>query len=150
MSLSSLSSGEEKLEVTEPPPPGVMQQHQQLPGGALFASPTLLPTWGLDNKLQMQNMYMATMPPMQGASFLDSPTVVNHEYEEEQMFSGVLEKVMAELRVIMMKDLSKKMVETSAFKSFEGWWDGEKNRQKVSGVFPTLSFITRLESFTFK
>ena len=150
MSLSSLSSGEEKLEVTAPPPPGVMQQHQQLPGGALFASPTLLPTWGLDNKLQMQNMYMATMPPMQGVSFLDSPMVVNHEYEEEQMFSGVLEKVIAELRVIMMKDLSKKMVETSAFKSFEGWWDGEKNRQKVSSVFPTLSFITRLESFTFK
>ncbi|KAI0214081.1 hypothetical protein LSAT2_000828 [Lamellibrachia satsuma] len=84
-------------------------------------------------------MYMATMPPMQGASFLDSPTVVNHEYEEEQMFSGVLEKVIAELRVIMMKDLSKKMVETSAFKSFEGWWDGEKNRQKSQKVIPNAT-----------
>ena len=134
MSLSSLSSGEEKLEVTAPPPPGVMQQQHPPPGGVMFASPTLLPTWALDTKLQMQNMYsVSMMTPMPGTSFLNSPSV-NHEYEEEQMFSGVLEKVIAELRVVMMKDLSKKMVETSAFKSFEGWWDNEKNIQKVGVI----------------
>ena len=129
MSLSSLSSGEEKLEVTAPPPPGVMQQ-QQLPGGA-FASPTLLPTW---DKLYMQNVY-AMQATMLSPSYLNARTV-DHEYEETEMFSGVLERVIAELRVIMTKDLSKKMVETSAFKSFEGWWDGEKNRHKVGATLP--------------
>ena len=132
MSLSSLSSGEEKLEVTAPPPPGVI--HQQLPGG-VFTSPTLLPTW---DKLYMQNMYNM-QATMLSPSYLNVRTV-DHEYEESRMFSGVLDRVIAELRAIMTKDLSKKMVETSAFKSFEGWWDGEKNTHKVRGFAKLQKF----------
>lgn len=43
---------------------------------------------------------------------------------------GVVDVVVQELKQIMCKDLGKKMVENSAFKSFELWWDGHEQQLK--------------------
>lgn len=37
--------------------------------------------------------------------------------------SGVIEKVTGELKYILKKDFNKKMIENTAFKNFELWWD---------------------------
>ncbi|XP_078681941.1 histone-lysine N-methyltransferase SETD1B-like isoform X2 [Branchiostoma floridae x Branchiostoma belcheri] len=44
---------------------------------------------------------------------------------------GVMERVVWELKEIMRKDLNRKMVESSAFKAFEAWWDMEEEKTKV-------------------
>lgn len=51
--------------------------------------------------------------------------------KHEVTFSEVLENFVTELKDIMAKDLGKKMVETSAFKSYDQWWDREENKTKV-------------------
>ncbi|KAH9641472.1 hypothetical protein HF086_006088 [Spodoptera exigua] len=45
--------------------------------------------------------------------------------------NSVIERVTAELKQILKKDFNKKMIESTAFKSFEVWWDEQsrKNRQ---------------------
>ncbi|XP_052800564.1 histone-lysine N-methyltransferase SETD1A-like [Mya arenaria] len=50
--------------------------------------------------------------------------------KHELTFSDVLENFVTELKDIMTKDLCKKMVETSAFKSYESWWDDEEAKTK--------------------
>lgn len=51
--------------------------------------------------------------------------------KDDTTFSDVLESFVSELKDIMMKDLCKKMVETSAFKSYERWWGREEGKRKV-------------------
>lgn len=51
--------------------------------------------------------------------------------KHEVTFNEVLENFVKELKEIMTKDLCKKMVETSAFKSYEQWWDNEEQKLKV-------------------
>lgn len=43
---------------------------------------------------------------------------------------GVLNTVVCELKEIMKRDLCKKIVENSAFKSFEQWWDEQERESK--------------------
>ncbi|XP_067125107.1 histone-lysine N-methyltransferase SETD1B-A [Centruroides vittatus] len=43
---------------------------------------------------------------------------------------GVLNTVVSELKEIMKRDLCKKIVENSAFKSFEQWWDEQERESK--------------------
>ncbi|XP_045173499.2 histone-lysine N-methyltransferase SETD1B-like [Mercenaria mercenaria] len=50
--------------------------------------------------------------------------------KHEVTFEKVLEDFVNELKEIMTKDLCKKMVETSAFKSYEQWWDNEESKTK--------------------
>lgn len=45
--------------------------------------------------------------------------------------NGVIEKVTGELKYILKKDFNKKMIENTAFKNFELWWD-EQVRGKNS------------------
>ena len=51
---------------------------------------------------------------------------------KESLFQGVLGQIISQLKVIMQRDLQKKMVQTSAFKHFDGWWSKEEDRTKVS------------------
>ena len=58
----------------------------------------------------------------------------NFDHETDfvtNMFSQVLREFVSELKGIMQKDLCKKMIETSAFKYFEHWWDQESEKNKV-------------------
>ncbi|CAG5119010.1 unnamed protein product, partial [Candidula unifasciata] len=47
-----------------------------------------------------------------------------------QLFSLVLSDFVQELKSIMQRDICKKMVETSAFKYFEKWWDQQEEKHK--------------------
>ncbi|XP_060064681.1 histone-lysine N-methyltransferase SETD1-like [Ylistrum balloti] len=59
--------------------------------------------------------------------------VVDQSEEDEKVektFAAVLDGCIKELKQIMQKDMCKKMVENSAFKSFDGWWNNEEQRHK--------------------
>ncbi|KAK3592640.1 hypothetical protein CHS0354_034716 [Potamilus streckersoni] len=45
-------------------------------------------------------------------------------------FVSVLDNFVKELKHIIHRDLCKKMVENSAFKTYEGWWDSEEHKTK--------------------
>jgi histone-lysine N-methyltransferase SETD1 len=47
-------------------------------------------------------------------------------------YSGVIDKVISELKQILKRDFNKKMIENTAFKSFENWWDDQERKSKVS------------------
>lgn len=40
----------------------------------------------------------------------------------------MIERVKAELKQILKKDFNKKMIESTAFKSFEVWWDEQSRK----------------------
>ncbi|KAJ8312080.1 hypothetical protein KUTeg_009453 [Tegillarca granosa] len=60
----------------------------------------------------------------------------------EKKFMSVLENFVKELKQVMQKDLCKKMVENSAFKSFDSWWTSEelKNKKKFRPPSPQQSY----------
>jgi hypothetical protein len=51
--------------------------------------------------------------------------------------SGVIDRVISELKQILKRDFNKKMIENTAFKSFENWWDEQERKSKVSVYFIT-------------
>ena len=44
----------------------------------------------------------------------------------------VLEVLMDELKSIIKKDITRKMIEGVSFKAFEEWWDSQEKKTKVS------------------
>lgn len=148
MSLSSISSGEEKLQVNPPVNPNINSSGMPL---GPFSQP-------LQNLNQWQpcgnpfsfgfggHNFNMNGPFNQG--FISSPfpngmvdqnapvhaSFLAKEEEEDKLdkqFSFVLSEFVQELKAVMQKDLCKKMVETSAFKAFESWWDSEEQKSKV-------------------
>lgn len=55
----------------------------------------------------------------------------------ETLTEDILEKLVLELKAIMKKDLCRKMVEASAFKSLENWWDDCERKAKVRADIKT-------------
>jgi histone-lysine N-methyltransferase SETD1 len=43
-----------------------------------------------------------------------------------------MDKVVSELKQILKRDFNKKMIENTAFKSFENWWDEQERKSKVN------------------
>ncbi|GFS24985.1 histone-lysine N-methyltransferase SETD1B-like [Elysia marginata] len=103
MSLDSISSGEEKLEVADPSQPSRSSFN-----GSSWPSQSFIEGFG---------------GPF-GPDCEPETDFVTH------MFSAVLSDFVKELKSIMQRDLCKKMVETSAFKYFENWWDQEEQKNK--------------------
>ncbi|XP_053671104.1 histone-lysine N-methyltransferase SETD1 [Anopheles nili] len=48
----------------------------------------------------------------------------------EIAIDSVVERVVAELKQILKKDFNKKMIENTAFKKYEAWWDEEERKSK--------------------
>lgn len=44
--------------------------------------------------------------------------------------NSVIERVTAELKMILKKDFNKKMIESTAFKNFEMWWDEQSRKTR--------------------
>lgn len=42
----------------------------------------------------------------------------------------VIERVTSELKAILKKDFNKKMIESTAFKAFELWWDEQSRKTR--------------------
>ena len=104
MSLDSISSGEEKLEVADP----IQPPHSCFNGSSWHGQP-----------------FSEGFGGSYGPDYEPETDYVTH------MFSAVLSDFVKELKSIMQRDLCKKMVETSAFKYFENWWDQEEVKNKV-------------------
>lgn len=131
MSLSSLSSNEKIVETIDAN--GAYQYY----GG--------YPTYGTDWRQAQypyathpaQQMYMSQYPmgqfPFhhQYQSFLPRTTpAAGKEDPHATTIAEVVEQIAQELKQILKKDFNKKMVENTAFKKFEAWWEEESTRKK--------------------
>jgi histone-lysine N-methyltransferase SETD1 len=58
----------------------------------------------------------------------------SNEVRKSQLTRNALNVVVAELKELIKKDICKKMVENSAFKIYENWWDESERKSKTSGV----------------
>lgn len=47
------------------------------------------------------------------------------------LISGVIHQVVKELKEIIRKDIKRRMIESTGFKSFESWWDENESRSKA-------------------
>jgi len=110
MSMSSLSSGEEKLEVNVPASAGLVDG-QWPPSLGLVANAAYLA-----EKLNRLNDLKTMMEP--------SPDSLGK-------FDTVLEQVIKDLRLVMYRDVRKKMIESTGFKSFETWCNDKVQHRKV-------------------
>lgn len=138
MSLSSLSSTEAKIEeqvpadpVPEyyyPPPAHPHYYHNMWPQNA-FSIP------GHESYHHGSHMYGTNYPAI-------VPQHYNYQHPQENSqepdnpyyptISSVIERVTAELKTILKKDFNKKMIENTAFKNFEVWWDEQSRKTKVT------------------
>jgi len=110
MSMSSLSSGEEKLEVNVPASAGLGDGQWPLP------SSLVTNVAYLTDKLNQLNEMKSMMEPVP---------------ESLTRFDTILDQVIKDLRQVMCRDVRKKMIENTGFKSFERWCDDKVQRHKV-------------------
>ena len=95
-----------------PPPPHFQQFLQQFP----------------------QQFQMPPMPDSQSEQSWYSPPKPD---PKEELVGELLKTTFNELKKIMKKDIGRKMVESSAFKSLEAWWDDCELKFKVC-LFPYI------------
>ncbi|XP_039436018.1 histone-lysine N-methyltransferase SETD1-like [Culex pipiens pallens] len=62
----------------------------------------------------------------------------------EEAITAVIDRVTAELKQILKKDFNKKMIENTAYKKYEAWWDEEQEKSKGKDKVGVLSEITPL------
>ena len=65
--------------------------------------------------------------------------LVTYIYNIIFFFSGVIDRVISELKQILKRDFNKKMIENTAFKSFENWWDEQERKSKVRASYFVIS-----------
>ncbi|XP_052738940.1 histone-lysine N-methyltransferase SETD1 isoform X2 [Bicyclus anynana] len=135
MSLSSLSSTEAKIE-------------EQVPAEAYYPYPPA-PHPHYFQSVWPNTAYPAAYPvPDMSLSYAGAafpPPFLPHQYPPVQhtdrqeldnpyfsTINSVIDRVTTELKQILKKDFNKKMIESTAFKNFEVWWDEQsrKTRQK--------------------
>lgn len=81
------------------------------------------------NQLHPSQPYVPYMVPTRKSE------VTNKDDPHAPTINGVIEQVTAELKQILKRDFNKKMVENTAFKKFESWWDEqEQSKHKVGNV----------------
>ncbi|XP_031847043.1 SET domain containing 1 [Nomia melanderi] len=154
MSLSPLSSGDEKIEEviaqTEP-------ANQLYPGAGYPGHLTHYPTndmyhWPRPAQYPypygttyLQSHCQPNTTPFsgavgnhQGANYYPSfqsrlHAMANHNITKDNpqgpTINGVLNRVINELKQILKRDFNKKMIENTAFKLFEVWWDEKKSEK---------------------
>nr|XP_054749083.1 histone-lysine N-methyltransferase SETD1A-like isoform X2 [Lytechinus pictus] len=90
----------------------------------LFNSPDMQPM------STPQGFPSGSVPPWMAAPFMPPipesllPSLDKPQRDpEKELVNEVLKTVIQEMKLIMKKDLNRKMVESKAFKSFETWWD---------------------------
>lgn len=132
MSLSSLSSTEPIKEEIEVPnefknfdATSYMYQHM---GGAYQ---------NYYYQFQQPNMQQWSYDAVHGwSSYKNEITDDPHEVAVKK----VIEKMIEELKQILKKDMNKRMIENTAFKKYEAWWD-EQERNKNTRTIPETDDI---------
>lgn len=146
MSISSGNSDDQNIEVNPIIPDGSVPD---VANSANFVTNQTMNPWqmqnmGMDyaqnfpnynfmgaNNMQVynQNFYNQYNNDMMNQSPMIGQTKAESEAMEKK-FINVLEGFVKELKSVMQKDMCKKMVENSAFKSFDGWWSDESEKFK--------------------
>ncbi|XP_034176391.2 SET domain containing 1 [Osmia lignaria lignaria] len=154
MSLSPLSSGDEKIEEviaqTEPasqlyPGAGYSGHITHYPPNDMYhwPRPAQYPypygTTYLQSHYQPNTTsFSGTVGNHQGTNYYPSfqsrlHAMANHSITKDNpqgpTINGVLNRVVNELKQILKKDFNKKMIENTAFKLFEVWWDEKKSEK---------------------
>ncbi|XP_041348148.1 histone-lysine N-methyltransferase SETD1-like [Gigantopelta aegis] len=157
MSISSISSGDEKLEVNSQIPTKTSQPssltnsfQQSL---SMFNQGPIVNPWqsgfvnqgaypptynnfvGLNPFNQtFCNQYQNDMVNAQMVNAYGNQMGFKEEEKvpeiDDKLFNSSLNNFVKDLKEILQRDLCKKMVESSAFKSFEKWWDREEEKRK--------------------
>lgn len=158
MSLSSLSSGDEKLNRKMPNASDALHKNSAIPSASDYyyppgTNPYYYPTNGGNHSGDpYHNQYMSHASYMQPyvpgfSALIPGGYVQSNEYpskkndasivsapeskkdKTEQTVAAVIERVTSELKQILKKDFNKRMIESIAYKQFEAWWD-EQSRIK--------------------
>lgn len=141
MSLSSLSSGGEKLEVIE--------LNVEVPGCSFpwMMNPMMMQNNFRNNDLNQQ-MFVASGCSSAGGPVTNYLNAQMDERKEEPEFLTALDEVISELKMIMGKDMRKKMVESTAFKSFETWWQASEAQEKVLRAIQSFGCLSCVLVYT--
>lgn len=157
MSLSSLSSNDQKIEEQQPddippPPPPIppghfnpYQQYGYPPGYGYggnyaatsgdwrtytgYSSQMYLSQYSQFGNLQQSQPYMPYQLPQR--RYETSVVAISDKDDPHTpTISGVVQQITQELKQILKKDFNKKMVENTAFKRFEAWWEEESTKER--------------------
>ncbi|GJQ80667.1 hypothetical protein Trydic_g9251 [Trypoxylus dichotomus] len=164
MSLSSLSSNDQKIEeskidttavtsVPPPPIPGHFNPYQQYTGypGAPYYHPTSqygTPTdWRQTYPYGAPPMYLPHPQYPQFSTLHQAPYIpyqfppkraeTSKDDPHTPTINGAVQQVTQELKQILKRDFNKKMVELTAFKRFETWWEEESMKENEIGTAKT-------------
>lgn len=152
MSLSSLSSGEPNIEEIKPPPETVFPNahfngfthnfFSQPPPGHLYPAEVFM--WrppgfppihfGAPGIPQIHHLTHfrppTSIPPPGYVPGISVPARNIPISPHDATITSVLNKITVELKQILKKDFNRKMVENTAFKAFEKWWDESERTSK--------------------
>ena len=143
MSLSPLSDTEQKIEESKLVMPiSGAYPYQQYPGypGMPYSYPYSQHDWRQSypythqmyltaassytpypSMHPIQNYMSYQITPKRSDSFKDDP--------HSPTINAVIQQITQELKAILKKDFNKKMVENTAFKKFEAWWEEESSKE---------------------
>ena len=144
MSLSSISSGEERLQVNPP-------VSANLNSSGMGPFPHNLNSWQTPTSAPFNYNFSGSGPssssgpfgpgfnPANSNGLMDQTAQLEADLKQQEeetqkqdrKFALVLNSFVKELKAVMQKDLCKKMVEVSAFKALESWYDAEAQKTKV-------------------
>lgn len=152
MSLSSLSSGEQKIEEVKPPDNIFQNTHfngftsnffpHPPPPGHLYPAdmymwrPPGFPSFPVGTPGVPPFPHLTHMrPPLNipPPGYIPGMNVQARNIPispHDATIRSVLDKITQELKQILKKDFNKKMVENTAFKAFEKWWDESERQSK--------------------
>lgn len=148
MSLSSLSSTEEKVNLKSRVSGVILQKNPDPQAADYYYPPNTNPYYYPNNENlaydPYNSQYMSShgymQPYMPGFPALIPGGYVQSEYPinkdelvtsvpepkkdpTEQIVSAVIERVKMELKQILKKDFNKRMIESIAYKKYDSWWD---------------------------
>lgn len=82
-------------------------------------------------QFQQPNMHQWSYDATYGwSSYKNEPTDDPHEVAVKK----VIEKLIEELKQILKKDINKRMIENTAFKKYEAWWDEQERNKNTRSV----------------
>jgi len=84
----------------------------------------------------------AAVPSTTNVQPTDAPVEENPMDVHASTIEGVVERIVAELKQILKKDFNRRMVEGTAFKAFENWWDDQTKRESSkTSALPSSSSV---------
>lgn len=113
--------------------PQYQQQSQYFPHPAYMQS--YMP--GFPHLLPNEATYVGSTDPYFDPYKYDyREAIYNYDDPYKQSIKEVVDRVSEELKQILKRDFNKKMIENTAYKSFEAWWDeqGRKKNKKEDNV----------------